>query len=201
MVVLPYDTTSEREPQIAMNGKQPTAVARPLPPDTRTGTKYFARSVGAFIPKVVATAFEKFGFHTAEIMTSWETIVGADLARITRPEAIKWPRGTKTRVAVAEDDARTAGATLVVATDPAFALEVSYRTRDIVDRINRYFGYRAVAQLRVVQVPKTDNAADAGHPQRMPLRMAENRPDRATEGLAGAIEALEANIKAAMGAR
>ena len=136
-----------------MNGKQPTAVARSLPADTRTGTRYFARSVGAFIPKVVAAAFEKFGFHTAEIMTSWETIVGVDLARLTRPEAIKWPRGAKARVASEDDDARGAGATLILASDPAFALEVSYRTQEIVDRINRYFGYVLVNEVRLAIEP------------------------------------------------
>ena len=83
-----------------MKGQQPTAVVRPLPADTRSGKGYFGRAVGSFVPKVVAAAFEKFGFHTAEIMTSWETIAGADLARMTRPEAIKWPRGTKARAAV-----------------------------------------------------------------------------------------------------
>src|SRR6185312_16768189 len=103
-----------------------------LPPDRRQGKGHFARAVGAFVPKVTAAAFERFGFHTAEIMTSWETIVGADLARMTRPEAIKWPRGSKARLPIDDDHARGSGATLVVACDPAFALEVSYRTREVI---------------------------------------------------------------------
>ena len=201
MVVVLHDTTSEREPRNAMNGKQPTAVARSLPADTRTGTRYFARSVGAFIPKVVAAAFEKFGFHTAEIMTSWETIVGVDLARLTRPEAIKWPRGAKARVASEDDDARAAGATLILASDPAFALEVSYRTHEIIDRINRYFGYRAIAQLRVVQVPKTENPATGERGPRSPIRRPERSAPRATEGLVAALDELADNIKAAARAR
>jgi hypothetical protein len=201
MVVVLYDTTSEREPSNAMNGKQPTAVARSLPADTRTGKGYFARSVGAFIPKVVAAAFEKFGFHTAEIMTSWETIVGGDLARLTRPEAIKWPRGAKARVASEDGDARTAGATLILASDPAFALEVSYRTQEIIDRINRYFGYRAIAQLRVVQVPKAENPVIGERNLNTPVRMPETSTPRAAEGLVAALDALAGNIKAATQAR
>lgn len=178
-----------------MNGKQPTVTARALPADTRKSTGYFGRSVGAFVPKVVAAAFEKFGFHTAEIMTSWATIVGEDLARITQPEAIKWPRGSKSRAAADDEDARTAGATLVVATDPAFALEVSYRTRDIVDRINRYFGYRAIAQLRVVQVPRTGSGHDQPHPAS--VRIAPASAPQTASGLDGALDALAANIRAA----
>ena len=34
----------------------------------------------------------------------------------------------------------------ILASNPAFALEVSYRTQEIIDRINRYFGYRAIAR-------------------------------------------------------
>jgi hypothetical protein len=103
---------------------------------------------------VTAAAFERYGFHSAEIMTSWETIVGADLARLTRPEAIKWPRG-KARVIDANEESGGTGATLVVACNPAFALEISYRTSELIDRINRYFGYRAIAHVRVTQVPET----------------------------------------------
>jgi hypothetical protein len=201
MVVVPYDTTSEHQPRNGMNGKQPTAVARSLPADTRAGTGYFARAVGAFIPKVVAAAFEKFGFHTAEIMTSWETIVGVDLARLTRPEAIKWPRGARARVASEDDATRGAGATLILASDPAFALEVSYQTQEIIDRINRYFGYRAIAQLRVVQVPKAENPALRERGFYSAVGKPEISAPRAAEGLVAALDTLASNIKAAAQAR
>ena len=196
MVDVLYDTTSEREPWNVMNGKQPTAVARSLPVDKRTSKAYFARSVGAYVPKVVAAAFEKYGFHTAEIMTSWETIVGADLARLTRPEAIKWPRGAKGR-AGSDDDARAAGATLILASNPAFALEVSYRTQEIVDRINRYFGYRAIAQLRVVQTPNAETPGKSEADRFVPTAKVQSTQPPVAEGLGGALDALSNSIKKA----
>lgn len=130
---------------------------RPLPPDVRSVKGQFARAVGSFVSKVTSAAFEKYGFHSAEIMSSWETIVGADLARLTRPETIKWPRGARSPVD-AEEAGPSAGATLIVACDPAFALEVSYRHKEIIDRINRYFGYRAISQLKVHQAPRVESA-------------------------------------------
>lgn len=178
-----------------MNGKQPTAVARPLPADKRASKGYFARSVGAYVPKVVAAAFEKYGFHTAEIMTSWETIVGADLARLTRPDAIKWPRGAKGRVA-SDDDAQTAGATLILSSNPAFALEVSYRTQEIIDRINRYFGYRAIAQLRIVQAPKAEMPAKTEPVRYAPALPAQVATSPTAEGLSGALASLANNVRA-----
>jgi hypothetical protein len=203
MVVVLQGTTSERETPDAMKVQQPTGAARPLPPDRRTGKGFFGRTVGAFIPKVVAPAFEKFGFHTAEIMTSWETIAGVDLARMTRPEAIKWPRGTKARSAVDDDGARAAGATLVIACDPAFALEVSYRTQDIIDRINRYFGYRAIAQIRVVQTPQKADVSIARQPERPLSVRSAPRPAGGddADGLSAALAALRDSVFAVRQAR
>jgi hypothetical protein len=130
-----------------------------LPRDVRSGRGQFAKAVGAFVPKVTAAVFQKFGFHSAEIMASWTRIVGDDLARLTRPQSIKWPRGGKGPIDSSDEGGRSAGATLIVATDPAFALEVSYRHKEIIDRINRYFGYRAIAQLKVLQVPRVEERA------------------------------------------
>jgi hypothetical protein len=163
-----------------------------LPPDRRPGKGHSARAIGAFVPKVTAAAFERFGFHSAEIMTSWETIVGTDLARLTRPEAIKWPRGAKGRPDAEEDGGASAAATLVVACDPAFALEISYRTSDIIDRINRYFGYRAIAHLRIVQVPRTAEAAATAVPRSPVSRPA--RPSAQPRDLAMALEELGNSI-------
>lgn len=171
---------------------------RALPPDVRTVRGQFAKAVGAFVPKVTAAVFEKFGFHSAEIMSSWETIVGADLARLTRPETIKWPRGVRSPVD-AEDGGRSAGATLVVASDPAFALEVSYRHTEIMDRINRYFGYRAVTQLKVHQVPRTETAASPQKASSIPAgpkAMAQNATN-APDDIAAALETLGKSVAAA----
>ncbi|WP_409561222.1 DciA family protein [Hyphomicrobium sp. B1] len=138
-----------------MSDYEPTAQMKALPADTRPAKGVFAKAVGAFVPKVTSAVFQKFGFHSAEIMSSWETIVGKDLARLTRPDSIKWPRGGKAPVD-ADDEGRSSGATLIVATDPAFALDVSYRHGEIIDRINRYFGYRAIAQIKIRQVPRME---------------------------------------------
>jgi hypothetical protein len=45
------------------------------------------------------------------------------------------------------------GATLVLRTDGSQALAVQYGSRQIIERINAYFGYAAVAELRIVQAP------------------------------------------------
>jgi hypothetical protein len=194
MVVLLYVTTSLMGRETPLPNPEPTAQMRALPPDSRGSKGQFARAVGAFVPKVTAAVFEKFGFHSAEIMASWETIVGSDLARLMRPETIKWPRGGRSHRDAAEDGAGRAGATLIVASDPAFALEVSYRHQEIIDRINRYFGYRAIGQLKVHQVPRTEPKTPAKAP---PAPKAQTEHVTVPSGdLAAALDALGRSVAA-----
>ena len=37
--------------------------------------------------------------------------------------------------------------------EPARALDIQYKSRLLIDRINAYFGYRAVAEIRLIQMP------------------------------------------------
>lgn len=177
---------------------KPTAPRRPLPPDARPEKGSTARAVGAFVPKLTAAAFERFGFHSAEIMMSWDAIVGGDLARLARPEAIKWPRITNSGHNCETEVRPRAAATLTIACDPAHALEVSYRTQTIIDQINRYFGYRAITQLKIRQVPMTAGAGSRdGHPVGSPgLKAGPHRDTISTlgGGLDAALRALGLNI-------
>lgn len=109
----------------------------------------FAKAVGSFVPKLAAKSFERYGFHSAEIMTAWPRVAGSEIAAFTAPERIKWPRGG----GKPDGTGASGGATLVLRVEPARALDVEYRSAEIIDRINRYFGYRAVATLKLVQAP------------------------------------------------
>jgi hypothetical protein len=124
----------------------------PAPSSPVRNTGYVVqKSVGSFVPKITKQAFEKFGFPAASLLTDWSRIVGVDVARYTSPERLKWSR---TNGEAGEGDDAVAGrpaATLVIRVDPARALDVEYKTRILIDRINAYFGYRAVGSIRVVQ--------------------------------------------------
>jgi hypothetical protein len=106
-----------------------------------------ARSVGEFLPALMRPAFEKYGFSTAAILTDWAALAGPELAAYTAPERLKWPRQQP-----GENAAQT-GATLILRVAGARALEVEHRRPQIIERLNASFGYRAVAEIRVVQAP------------------------------------------------
>ncbi len=113
-----------------------------------------ARTVGAFVPQLTRKSFEKFGFSTAALIMDWSRIAGQDLAAYTVPERVSWPRAPSDPIeADPENPATRPGATLYLRVDPARALDVEYRARQIVERINTFFGYRAISGLRLVQAP------------------------------------------------
>jgi len=146
------------------SGREPlptTATGSPAPYPTGSGrpTYLSARAVGSFVPKLTRKAFEKYGFSTASLLTDWASIVGPQLARGTFPERLKWPRMVETYGEVEAGAEGRPGATLFLRVDASRALDVEYRRAEIVDRINSYFGYRAVASLRVVQVPAGSDLA------------------------------------------
>jgi hypothetical protein len=143
---------------------------------SRRGGYVAARAVGSFVPKLTRKAFEKYGFSAAALLTDWATIVGADLASYAAPERLKWPRNVNIREDVEAGAEGRPGAILVLRVDPARALDVQYKGQQIVERINGYFGYRAVADLRLLQAPLSQPAKSAApqpHPAATPCEAPE----------------------------
>lgn len=188
----------------------PTAAAVPASPRRAQQTGGFGlRPVAGLVPGITRKAFEKHGFAAAALITDWREIVGEALARTTRPEKLKWPRGVETYGDLAEGERGRPGATLTLRVDPAGALEVQYRTSQIVERINGYFGYRAVTDLRLVQGTDAEFAASLAptipaphhprHPAKAPAQA--DLANIADDQLRAALERLAASIGQSGGTR
>ncbi|MBI2717739.1 MAG: DUF721 domain-containing protein [Rhizobiales bacterium] len=111
-------------------------------------------------------AFARYGFAAAELFGRWPEIVGEDLARVSAPERITWPRG-------AGEDRQKTGGTLVVRAAPGRALELSYAAPRIIDEVNRFHGYGAIAAVRVVTAPAWAVEVPKSAPQTPPQPAAE----------------------------
>jgi hypothetical protein len=165
----------------------------------RPNALFGVKAVGSFVPGLTRKAFEKYGFSAATLITDWQVIVGRELAAVTAPERLKWPRA----VEHAEDDTNTSagkgrpGATLVLRADGSQALAVQYGARQIIERINAYFGYAAVAELRLVQAPVGPAAGlvrPANRPAAQPLT--HEVAGVADAGLRDALARLGAEVRA-----
>ncbi len=129
--------------------RQSAAAPQPVARKPMVGPK----AVGSFVPPLTRAAFEKFGFSAVTLITDWAHIVGADLARATKPERLKWPKGPAARSESDDPDAGRPGATLMLRVDDGRALDIQYKAQVLIERINSYFGYRAVDDIRILQAP------------------------------------------------
>jgi hypothetical protein len=90
------------------------------------------RPLSALLAGQLKDMFARQGFASAEIVTRWSAIVGADIAALTQPVKIQWPRGEQAEVG--------ALATLVIRVEGPMALEIQHRGGQSVERVNRFFG-------------------------------------------------------------
>ena len=121
---------------------------------------------------LAAPAMRKRGFTEAALLTRWGDIVGPGLAAEAVPDRLAFPRG------------RNSGATLHVRVAGAAALELQHLAPQIIERINVFFGYPAVARLALTQGPVVPP----------PARRETAPPAPVTADRAGAIDEAAADI-------
>ena len=125
-----------------------------------------ARPIRAFAAHALDPAARARGFATAALLADWPAIVGAELARFTMPDRVVWPRHRDDDgESVRHQGRREDGAVLILRVDGPRAIEVQHRSRQILERVNGHFGYRAVAEMRILQAPVARKPATAPPPE------------------------------------
>jgi hypothetical protein len=162
-------------------------------PDGLSGVK----AVGSFLPGLTRKAFEKYGFSAATLITDWPAIAGRALAAYTAPERLRWPRGIEQPAEdAAADQKGRPGATLVLRVDGGRSLEVQHNARQLIERVNAYFGYAAVRELRIVQAPVDAGQSVREAPRPAPRPLTQEVAHVADPALRSALARLGAGIRA-----
>jgi hypothetical protein len=148
-----------------------------------------ARAVGDMLPEVGGASFRRFGFVQSTVVSRWGEIVGARYADVSAPESIRFPGGRRSEGVL----------TLVV--DGAHAVIMQHVGPEIIERVNRFFGYPAVARLAIRQGVAPERRVErAAPPSLRPIpaslgdglrAIADPELRACLEGLAGALVASE----------
>ena len=130
----------------------------------RKGAMQIAEAANRLIDPVLQ---RKAGINTA-LIGSWDEIAGSDFADCSRPEKITWPRRNSE---MAGEAGGLEPGVLTIACEGARALFLSHAQGELIQRINGFFGFPAIRQIRIVQKP----VAPAAPPRRRlkPLSSAE----------------------------
>ncbi len=98
-----------------------------------------SRAVADLLPAIGGAAFRRFGFVQSSIVSRWPEIVGAKLAGASIPESIRFPVGKK------QDGV------LTLTVRGAHAPMMQHIAPEIIERVNRFFGYAAIVKVAIRQ--------------------------------------------------
>jgi len=121
-----------------------------------------AKVIADLMPQIGRTAFRRFGFVQSNVVTRWPEIVGETHAKVCAPEAIRFPPGEK------------AEGILQLVVVPAHAPLIQHVIPEIMERVNRFFGYKAVVRVKIRQgevKPPPAQKSPAAPPSLKPIPM------------------------------
>jgi hypothetical protein len=104
-------------------------------------------AIGRFVAPVAGKTLSRGGAAMASLLGQWAAIAGPALAAYTLPAKM-----TKASPGPAQS-ATSAPSTLHLKVSPARALEVQYAIPQLIERVNQTLGYKAIAGVRLIQVP------------------------------------------------
>ena len=151
--------------------------------------KSYARPLADLVRRTLADTFARQGFASIELVTHWNDIVGTEIAAHCEPLRLQWPRG--------RDVDTPEPATLVLRVEGPVAIEIQHLSPVILERVNRFFGWRAVGRLALRQAPLVRRPAPPVRPALDPQAAARlaAKLDVADEDLRNALARLGAAIK------
>jgi len=94
------------------------------------------RPFGNTLPRGLKGILKKNGYNYSEIISKWSVLVGKDIANCAYPKSIKMKKGNS-------------NATLILAVNRGDEINVEYSKKEIIQKINSYFGYKLVDEIKL----------------------------------------------------
>ena len=131
-------------------------------------------SMGALsrsVERITRQVLGRRALAEAGLIAEWSSIVGAEFAKVCQPRRLSFPKRNERREG-----------TLVLRVKPGEATRLAHLEPVLIDRVNGYFGYRAVARLRLEQGALADRSTP---PRRRPPSFDESESQAARDRVAG----------------
>ena len=94
------------------------------------------RPFGSTLPRGIKGILKKNGYNYSEIINKWNMFVGKDISNFSHPKSIKMGQ-------------KGINGTLVLAVKRGNEITVEYSKKEIINKINSYFGYRLINEIRL----------------------------------------------------
>jgi hypothetical protein len=134
------------------------------------------RPLSDLLPNLTKDIFGRKNLLFGKMAAEWAQIAGAEIAGKATPLDLKFSR---------KADTKNSQAVLHLAVQPAYALEFSYQKSLLIERLNIFFGYPAIKDIKIIQHSEVMNNKPPSSPKIRPVTLQEERH----------IEGLIANIQ------
>ena len=94
------------------------------------------RPFGNTLPRGVKGILKKNGYNYSEIINKWNILVGRDISNCCYPKSIKMTKGNE-------------NGTLILSVERGNEINVEYSKNEIINKINSYFGYKLINEIRL----------------------------------------------------
>jgi len=94
------------------------------------------RLFGNTLPRSIKGILKKRGYNYSEIVGKWDKLVGKQIASFSFPKSIKMNKGDTHGI-------------LLLGVKRGNEITVEYSKREIIDKINSYFGYKLINEIRL----------------------------------------------------
>jgi len=123
------------------------------------------RSLSDLVPGLTKDILGKKSMLFGKMLSEWTHIAGADIAAKTTPLDLKYEKKLD----------KKSQATLHLAVQSAYALELSYQKSLLIERLNMFFGYPAIKDIKMVQQDNIMSNKKSSFKPPRPLTMQEEK--------------------------
>ena len=99
---------------------------------------YF-KKVGKSLPKIIDKNIKERNFVEITLIKQWKAIIGQDIAKYC------WP------IKIVFSDIKNSNGIIFLKTKRGRSMEIEFKNDEIIEKLNQYFGYKAINKISVVQ--------------------------------------------------
>jgi hypothetical protein len=99
---------------------------------------YF-KKVGSSLPKIINKNIKEKNFVEISLIKKWREIIGDDIAKFC------WP------IKIVFSEINNLNGIIFLKTMRGKSMEIEFKNEEIIEKLNQYFGYKAIAKISVVQ--------------------------------------------------
>ena len=106
-------------------------------------------TVGNSLPGSIGKILKKGGHNYSSIINNWSELVGKKISKLCYPKSIKTNKDLKNGV-------------LLLNVSHGSQIDIEYSKKDIIEKINSFFGYEFIKQIKLILIDEKIHIKDVG---------------------------------------